>query len=82
MEEGGAKEDSLRWMPFPDGDELSLLSDGTRNRFEGRAHVLRVRSEARGWSIREINQSRARLALYSANYSLRFFTLSFTTNIF
>ena len=38
VEEGEAKEDSLQWMSFPDGDKLFLLSDGTRperNNFKG-----------------------------------------------
>ena len=30
VQEGGAKEDSLQWRSFPDGDELGLLDDGTR----------------------------------------------------
>lgn len=32
VEEGGAREDSVRWMSFPDGDELNLFVDGTRPR--------------------------------------------------
>ena len=32
MEEGGAKEDSLQWMSFPDGDKLGLLDQGVRPR--------------------------------------------------
>ena len=32
MEEGGAKEDGLQWMSFPDGEKLGLLLDGTRPR--------------------------------------------------
>ena len=38
VEDGGAKEESLQWMSFPDGDELFLLTDGTRphrNSFRG-----------------------------------------------
>lgn len=38
IEEGGAKENSLQWMSFPDADKLYLLADGTRpyrNNFKG-----------------------------------------------
>ena len=31
-EEGGAKEDSLQWMSFPDADKLGLLASRTRPR--------------------------------------------------
>lgn len=30
VKEGGAEEECLRWMSFPDGDKLGLLADGTR----------------------------------------------------
>ena len=32
VEEGGAREESMRWMSFPDEDEFSLLIDGPRPR--------------------------------------------------
>lgn len=38
VEEGGAKEEGLQWMSFPDGDKLYLLVDGIRperNDFKG-----------------------------------------------
>ena len=38
VEEGGAKENSLQWMSFPDGDKLGLLFEGIRpkrNDFHG-----------------------------------------------
>jgi len=38
VEEGGAREDSLRWMSLPDGDKFHLFTGGTRpyrNKFEG-----------------------------------------------
>ena len=38
VEDGGANEDSLQWMSFPDGDKLGLLLGGARpmqNRFHG-----------------------------------------------
>jgi hypothetical protein len=48
IQEGGAKEDRLRWMSFRDGGELDLLSCGTRpkrNNFGGRRPTYRLTPE-------------------------------------
>ena len=55
MEEGGAKEDSLRWISFADGVELGLLYNGTRpernDTHDDQAPTYRVRlPEGREWS--------------------------------
>ena len=42
---GGAKEDSLQWMSFPDADEFRLLADGKwprRNCFKGPSFHYRL----------------------------------------
>lgn len=59
VKEGGAKEDDLRWMSFPDADEFWLLVDGVRpvrNGFKGpRVHHRLTRSHSSGFNVSDKN---------------------------